>query len=66
MEYENCSEKRTESDSESEEGEIDDAESDFENHDTSQRDGCYPPITALSKMKYIYTRMAKNTGLRGK
>ena len=37
--------KRTESDSESREGEIEVEESDFENHDTSQRDGCYRPNT---------------------
>ena len=37
--------KRMESDSESEEGEIEDEESDFENHDTSERDGRYRPIT---------------------
>ena len=37
--------QRTESDSESEEGEIDDDESDFENHDTSEKDGCYRPVT---------------------
>ena len=36
---------RTGSDSESEEGEIDDDESDFENHDTCEKDGCYRPIT---------------------
>ena len=36
--------KKTEADSESEEGEIEDEESDFENHDTSERDG-YRPIT---------------------
>ena len=28
-----------------EEGEIEDEESDCENHDTSERDGCYHPIT---------------------
>ena len=37
--------KRTQSDSESVEGETEDKESDFENHDTSERDGCYRPIT---------------------
>ena len=37
--------QRTESDSESEEGEIEDEESDFENHDTSERKGCYRPVT---------------------
>ena len=37
--------KKTESDSESEEGEVEDEESDFENHDTSKRNGCYRPIT---------------------
>ena len=36
--------QRTESDSESEEGEIEDEESDFENHDTSEKDGRYQPI----------------------
>ena len=37
--------QRTESDSGSEEGEIEDEESDFENHDTSEKDGRYKPIT---------------------
>ena len=37
--------QRTESDSESEEGEIEDEESDFENHDTSEKDGKYKPVT---------------------
>ena len=37
--------QRTESDSESEECEIDDDESDFENHDTSEKDSCYRPVT---------------------
>ena len=37
--------KKTESDSESEEGEIEGEESDFENHDTSERNGCHRPIT---------------------
>ena len=36
--------KNTETDTESEEGEIEDDESDFENHDTSEKDG-YRPIT---------------------
>ena len=37
--------KKTESNSESEDGEVEDEESDFENHDTSEREGCYRPIT---------------------
>ena len=37
--------KRTGSNSESEEGAIEDEESDSENNDTSERDGCYHPIT---------------------
>ena len=41
--------QRTESVSESEEGEIDDEESDFENHGTSEKDGRYRPITASPK-----------------
>ena len=36
--------QRTESDSESEGAEIEDGESDFENHDTSEKDGRYQPI----------------------
>ena len=41
--------QRTESDSESEEGEIEDDESDFENHDTSEKDGKYKPVTTSSE-----------------
>ena len=41
--------QRTESDSESKEGEIEDEESDFENHDTSEQDGRYQPITTSSE-----------------
>ena len=37
--------KQKNSDSKSEEGAIEDEESDFENHDTSERDGCYRLIT---------------------
>ena len=37
--------QRTESDSGSEKGEIEDDESDFENHDTSEKNGCYRPVT---------------------
>ena len=37
--------QRTESDSENEEGQIEDEESDFENHDTSKKDGKYKPVT---------------------
>ena len=40
----NVQNKKTETDTESEEGEIEDKESDFDNHDTSERDG-YRPIT---------------------
>ena len=37
--------QRSQSDSESEEGEIDDEKSDFENHNSSEKDGRYRPIT---------------------
>ena len=37
--------QRNEFESVSEEGEIEDEESDFENHDTSERDGRYKPVT---------------------
>ena len=37
--------QRTEFDSESEEGEIDDVENGFENHDTSEKDARYRPVT---------------------
>ena len=37
--------QRIQSDAESEEGQIDDEESDFENHDTSKKGGRFQPIT---------------------
>ena len=55
--------KRTESDSESEEGEIEDVESDFENHDTSERDGCYRLITTSPEDELnFHTDGELNTG----
>ena len=55
--------KRTELDSESEEGEIEVEESDFENHDTSERDGCYRPITtSLEDELNLHTDGELNTG----
>ena len=55
--------KRTESDSESEEGDIEDEESDFENHDTSERDGCYRPITTSPEDELsLHTDGDLNTG----
>ena len=41
--------KRTESDSESEEGKIEDEKNDFENHDTFEANGCYRPITTSTE-----------------
>ena len=55
--------KKTESDSESEEGEIEDEESDFENHDTSERNGCYRPITTSPEDELnLHTDGELNTG----
>ena len=55
--------KETESDSESEEGEIEDEESDFENHDTSERNGCYRPITTSPEDELnLHTDGELNTG----
>ena len=55
--------KRTELDSESEEGEIEDEESDFENHDTSERDGCYRPVTTSPEDEInLHTDGQLNTG----
>ena len=55
--------KRTESDSESGEGEIEEEESDFENHDTSERDGCYRPITTSPEDELnLHTDGELNTG----
>ena len=55
--------QRTESDSESEEGEIEDEESDFENHDTSEKDGRYQPIaTSPEDELNLHTDGEINTG----
>ena len=55
--------QRTESDCESEEGEIEDEESDFENHDTSEKDGRYKPITTSPEDELIlHTDAEINTG----
>ena len=55
--------KKTESDSESEEGEIEDGKSDFKNHDTSQRNGCYRPITTSPEDELnLHTDGELNTG----
>ena len=55
--------KRTKSDSESEEREIEDEKSDFENHDTSERDGCYRPITTSPENELnLHTDGELNTG----
>ena len=55
--------KRTESDSESEEGEIEDEESDFENQGTYERDGCYRPITTSPEDELnLHTDGELNTG----
>ena len=51
-----------ESDSGSEGGEIEDEKSDFENHDTSERDGCYRPITSLEDELNLHTDGELNTG----
>ena len=54
---------RTRSDSESEEGEIDEDQSDFENHDTSEKDGCYRPITTSPEDELnLHTDGELNTG----
>ena len=55
--------QRTESNFESEEGEIDDEESDFENHDTSEKDGHYQPIaTSLEDELNLHTDGEINPG----
>ena len=54
--------QRTESDSESEEGETEDEESDFENHDTSEKDGPYKPITTSPEDELNHTNGEINTG----
>ena len=55
--------QRTGTDTESEEGEIDDEESDFENHDTSERDGVYRPVTtSLEDELNPHTDGELNTG----
>ena len=55
--------KRTESDSESEEEEIEDEESDSGNHDTSERDGCYRPVTTSPEDEInFHTDGELNTG----
>ena len=55
--------QRTESNFESEEGEIDDEESDFENHDTSEKDGRYQPIaTSLEDELNLHTDGEINPG----
>ena len=55
--------KRTESDSESEEWEIEDKESDFESHDISERDGCYRLITTSPEGELnLHTDGELNTG----
>ena len=55
--------KRTGFDPEREEGEIEDKESDFEHHDTSERDSCYSQITKFPEDKLnLHTEGALNTG----
>ena len=55
--------QRTETDTESEEGEIDDDESDFENHDTSEKDGVYRPVTTSPEDELnLHTDGELNTG----
>ena len=55
--------QRTESDSESEEGEIEDDESDFENHVTSEKDGCYRPVATSPEDEFnLHTDGEINTG----
>ena len=54
---------RTGTDTESEEGEIDDDESDFENHDTSEKDGVYRPVTTSPEDELnLHTDGELNTG----
>ena len=55
--------QRTGTDTESEEGEIDDDESDFENHDTSEKDGVYRPVTTSPEDELnLHTDGELNTG----
>ena len=55
--------QRTESDSEREEGEIEYEESDFENHDTSEKDGRYKAITTSPEDELnLHTDGEINTG----
>ena len=55
--------KKTEADTESEERDIEDEESDFESHDTSERDGCYRPITTSPKDEpNLYADGERNSG----
>ena len=55
--------QRTGSNSESEDGEIEDEESNFENHDTSEKDGRYKPITTSSEDELnLHTDGEINTG----
>ena len=55
--------QKTGTDMESEECEIDDDESDFENHDTSEKDGVYRPVTTSPEDELnLHTDGELNTG----
>ena len=55
--------QRTGTDTESEEGEIDDDESDFENHNTSEKDDVYRPVTTSPEDELnLHTDGELNTG----
>ena len=54
--------KKTETDTESEKGEIQDKESDFDNHDTSERDGYRPNTTSPEDELSLHTNEELITG----